>query len=365
VPAAELTPDETKHRPEDTQRGFVYSPSRGPIEPAAIASATSPAATPLRLTAIETATPAYLEDCKARELKSTTIYRHEIIFRQLKAFAKEEKLTLIRELDTAALGRFRKSWKGESGLAKLKKLERLRSFFNFCVANGYCVSNPADKKKLKNPKVRHTPTMPLSQEQMLALLTAAEKRIDQRIAEARPDRRNHARRLKALVLFLRYSGLRISDAVGCACDRVQKGKLFLYTAKTGEHVNVPLPPFVIEELERVPKKSAGHWFWNATGTLETARKDWTEALDSFFEAASISDGHAHRFRDTFAVEHLLAGTPIERVLKLLGHSGVRITELHYNPWNRAAGAGGSRCPSLVGGRPGRADVWHKRGRERR
>jgi integrase len=49
----------------------------------------------------------------------------------------------------------------------------------------------------------------------------------------------------------------------------------------------------------------------------------------------VTGGHAHRFRDTFAVELLKAGTPIERVSIFLGHSSVRITEKHYNPWNRA------------------------------
>ncbi len=46
-------------------------------------------------------------------------------------------------------------------------------------------------------------------------------------------------------------------------------------------------------------------------------------------------GHAHHFRDTFAVELLLAGVPIERVSVLLGHRSVRITEQHYAPWVRS------------------------------
>jgi integrase len=41
------------------------------------------------------------------------------------------------------------------------------------------------------------------------------------------------------------------------------------------------------------------------------------------------------FRDTFAVELLLAGVPIDQVSILLGHSSVRITEKHYSPWVRA------------------------------
>ena len=51
--------------------------------------------------------------------------------------------------------------------------------------------------------------------------------------------------------------------------------------------------------------------------------------------ADIPDGHPPRFRDTFSVELLLAGVPIERVSILLGHQGARITEKHYAPWVRA------------------------------
>jgi len=55
-------------------------------------------------------------------------------------------------------------------------------------------------------------------------------------------------------------------------------------------------------------------------------------LASLFRLAGVQRGHAYRFRDTFAVELLLAGVPLERVSVLLGHSSVRITEKHYAPW---------------------------------
>ena len=42
--------------------------------------------------------------------------------------------------------------------------------------------------------------------------------------------------------------------------------------------------------------------------------------------------HAHRFRDTFAVELLLNGTPIENVAAFLGHASTRITQKHYSAW---------------------------------
>ena len=47
------------------------------------------------------------------------------------------------------------------------------------------------------------------------------------------------------------------------------------------------------------------------------------------------DGHAHRFRDTFATELLLASVPIERVAILLGHQSVKVTEKCYAAWTDA------------------------------
>jgi integrase len=278
---------------------------------------------------VEKATEEFLSDAEARKLKEATIDRHRILFRQLETFASGQGLRYIKDLDVPTLNKFRASWKGSSGLADLKKLERLRSFCKFAQANGYIDQNPA--AAIRNPKIRLKPTLPFSHEELLAILGAASKKI----LQVRPEGRNRARRLRALVLFLRYTGLRISDALGCAADRLVDGKLFLYTQKTGQHVYCPLPPFVVSELEGVPKVSEAFWFRTGEGSIETSRKKWSKSLSDLFEDAGVQGGHAHRFRDTFAVELLKAGTPIERVSIFLGHASVRITEKHYNPWNRA------------------------------
>ena len=278
---------------------------------------------------IEAAEEEFLSDCEARKLKASTIGRYRLLFRELDAFAGKEGLRFLKQLEVPLLNKFRGTWKGESGLTDLKKLERLRAFFKFGLANGYVSQNPA--AAIRNPKIRPNPTLPFSQDEMLQILAAAGKNI----TGAKPPAKNKARRVRALVLLLRYAGLRISDAIGCDADRLQSGKLFLYTQKTGQHVYCPLPAFVVTELESVPRVSGRYWFWTGVGTVETARKKWSEALADLFEDAKVKDGHAHRFRDTMAVELLKSGTPIERVSILLGHSSVRVTEKHYNPWNRA------------------------------
>jgi integrase len=56
---------------------------------------------------------------------------------------------------------------------------------------------------------------------------------------------------------------------------------------------------------------------------------------SLSELAGVKNAHFHRFRDTFAVELLLAGVPIDQVSILLGHASVKVTERHYSPWVKA------------------------------
>ena len=214
-------------------------------------------------------------------------------------------------------------------IAASKKLERLRAFLGFCRDRNWIDENPA--KKLKSPKFKQRPTIPFSQDEMVRINAAAARRVDL----APVDRRNKARLLRVLVLFLRYTGLRISDAVGCPIDRLREGKIWLYTQKTGQHVYCPLPTFVVKELEAAPRTSDRYWFFSGNGTVETARKKWSEALARLFKDANVAEGHAHRFRDTFAVELLLDGTPIENVQAFLGHASVRVTERHYAPWVRA------------------------------
>jgi hypothetical protein len=41
------------------------------------------------------------------------------------------------------------------------------------------------------------------------------------------------------------------------------------------------------------------------------------------------------FRDTFAVELLLAGVPMDQVSLLLGHTSIKTTERHYAPFVKA------------------------------
>ena len=99
---------------------------------------------------------------------------------------------------------------------------------------------------------------------------------------------------------------------------------------------MPLPPDCLAALQKIPAaKDAVYYFWSGATKPKARVGNFQSALQTVFKLAGIQGAFAHRFRDTFAVELLLANVPIERVSILLGHTSIRITEKHYTPWVRA------------------------------
>ena len=112
------------------------------------------------------------------------------------------------------------------------------------------------------------------------------------------------KRLKALILLMRYSGLRISDAVGLKRETIGSGgRLFLYQAKTGHPVVVPVPDFVMKALKDCDEGNE-YYFWTGMGKLKSGLTEWQDRLKKVFTMAGIPDGHGHRLRDSFAVSLL-------------------------------------------------------------
>jgi integrase/recombinase XerD len=261
-------------------------------------------------------------DAKARGLREPTLAKYKYLRNDMQHFADVEGLRFVSELTLEQLRKWRSSWPNRN-LSALKKLELVRCFLRFAHDAGWITENSA--RKLKSPKITSQPTMPFSREEMVKILAALDNYSSDR----------NRRRMRALVLLLRHSGLRIGDAVTLSKERINGDKLFLYTSKAGTPVYCPLPAFAIPALDAALDVNARFYFWTGNGKVKTAISDWQAKLKKLFEAAKVPSGHAHRFRDTFATDLLLAVVPLERVSMLLGHSSIRITERHYSPWVRS------------------------------
>jgi integrase/recombinase XerD len=267
----------------------------------------------------------YIDDAEARKLNEATLYKYRLLFRELVAFSKSYRLQFMDQLDLDTLATFRVSWT-QGPRTSLKKLERLRAFMRFAEKREWIKRNPA--LDLKAPKVPNRPTLPFTQEEMIRILAALGT-----YGESAGLR--NAQRLRAFLLLLRYSGLRIGDAVQLSVNRIQGNKLLLHTEKTGVDVYCVLPDLVIQAIAAAPRSSDLYFFWTGKSTVRSGKGKWQRRLQRLFEIAAVKGGHAHRFRDTFAVELLLAGVTLDRVSVLLGHNSIRITERHYAPWTRS------------------------------
>jgi integrase len=290
--------------------------------------------TPAAVT-ITGAVEAYLSDEKSRNLSKETTKQSKTLFeKHFLSWAKHRGLSRLADVTPPELVNFRSTW-GNNGLTANRKLSRLVGFFAFCIQNGWVSENPATK--LKRATAGSTPTGWFPKPEFQRIVDATYAYGDWRGGR---DFHFRADRLRALVLLMRWSGLSIQDAVTLERERLSDDdKLFLYRAKTGIPVNVPIPPDVAETLRALPSANPRYFFWSGNGDPQTACKGWRRSLNRLFKIAKIHrpDGtskrcHAHMFRDTFAVALLNKGVPIDRVSLLLGHSSVKVTEKHYAPF---------------------------------
>jgi integrase/recombinase XerD len=216
----------------------------------------------------------------------------------------------------------------------------LIGFFHFCLRLGWIKSNPAvflGRIRADGPPTDYFPKSEFEQIVDSTYIYQPKGWV---------ECRNQATRLRILTLLMRWSGLAIRDAVTLERRRLNdKDELFLYRAKTGNPVYVPLPPDVAESLRTIPpgpSPNPRYFFWSGNGSPKSVVGNWQRSFRRLFKIVNLrrEDGtpkrcHPHMLRDTFAVEMLLAGVPLEQVSILLGHKSVKITEKHYAPWVKA------------------------------
>jgi integrase len=142
-------------------------------------------------------------------------------------------------------------------------------------------------------------------------------------------------RIKALILTMRSTGLRISDAAVLTSDKVTGGTLKVVTKKASTPVQIPIHPDLADALATLRPYAGGYFFWNkrAEGSsAATVQNNFGVRLAGLFKNAGVqidSKHVSHMLRNTFAVDLLERGVPLEEVSILLGHKSVKTTELYY------------------------------------
>lgn len=272
----------------------------------------------------------FLEDKKLEGIKPRVLAMYARELNRLKVFSEANALyTVTAALDLENIKALRrKEWTKvyKSSWSLLVVQKHLKHFLRYAFNARWIDRVPV----LPEIIVDEPETEPLTDEEYTRLLEAA-----------------HACPYKVFVLIqlMRWSGLAIRDASTLKrTDLVEADgiyKVIRPRTKTKIPLYIPIPPDVAKEILKVLNGNPVYVFWNrqtATSSEYRHAGYMGDMVKKAFDAAGIvSLGHmiSHRLRDTFAVDLLQKGVPLEHVSKLLGHKSVVTTERHYAKWVKA------------------------------
>jgi integrase/recombinase XerD len=254
---------------------------------------------------------------------------------RLRSFAEARHVHAVARLSRELIIEYQADWETRYPSSNTRQTvqARLKNFLRFCYESRWLERVP----RLSAIKAEEAPTLPLTAKEYAKLLATIPDTFSghHRFAPGK------AASVRALVQLMRWSGLAIRDAVTLRRDEIvfDKAKtlhrIVTSRQKTGTHVSVPIPKPVAKELLAALNGNPVYVFWTGQGTEITCVSHWQEDFRKLFKAAGIiARGNmlSHRLRDTFAVDLLEKGVPLEEVSKLLGHESIKTTERHYAKW---------------------------------
>jgi integrase len=258
----------------------------------------------------------FIEQHKANGSADETIKKHT----RLKNLALEHFGDVsIRSLSVDDVSRFRESWRF-APLTTRNTIERLRGFFKFCIQREWIEKNPASMLKL--PKITQVDRKPYDVEELMCIECGLGDYPNWGIYKT-----NTRERVRTFVAVLRWTGMRISDAVQLSRSKIIDGQITLRTEKTGKKVSIPMHPFIEEGLKNI---GGEYFFWSGNGKVSSAVSDWERTLTRLGKIAKVKC-HAHRWRHTFIIECLSSGIPVSEVAAIVGNSP-RVIEQSYSQW---------------------------------
>lgn len=257
----------------------------------------------------------------------STLRGYRITARRFGRFLKDKRNEALSDINPQTLSSFleerrtdihpsRKTTPQPGGIKfDLRCLHRI---FAYALECGYMTTNPVRAKNLNSV---HGRTMPFSPEEVAGMLSDGKLQAD--------------RRLKAVVLTFLYTGMRISDVIGLQKMNIVANSLIRQTIKRKRVISMRLHPKLIAVIEEYlksqnPKQRAvAPLFCTPDGN--PLKNNLNRSLRSLWKRCGIVGGHAHRFRDTFAVRLLSKGASLYDVAKLLGISA-QTADRHYTPY---------------------------------
>jgi integrase len=174
-------------------------------------------------------------------------------------------------------------WRNKENWTWIKEIEILRQFFAFCIDREWARRNPA--KTLKRPRLLEpNDIVPYTPGEIVLIIVACDQ-----IGRGSYERR----RARAMVLLMRYAGLRVSDVVTLSRDHINGRHLRKRAVKNGRMIRVELPEVVLKALEALPHPKGapeGCRLYFSSGNAKCAEPGERSATDACRSVQACAGG---------------------------------------------------------------------------
>ena len=266
---------------------------------------------------------------KLKTGKSRDTYRKsERLLAKLGAFMEGRGYQFIKEVTFADLTDFCSGWTGAS-VTKIRDLGIVTSFLKYCHRADFTPKNAGEGLfRTMHWQNDEGPRQPFTAQELEALWAVLANYPDQ---YGRPGQAI-AKQREAFVLLMRYTGMDVSTTMTLPKSHVRGNTILTYRLKNDAEVWTIVPEWVVDRLQAAPHDSEKYFFWSGHGGPKSRANKWFSRLRKLLDQAGLQHRTPHNFRHHFAVEHLLRGTPIEDVSRLLGHANIGVTMKSYAAW---------------------------------
>ena len=207
----------------------------------------------------------------------------------------------LRQVTVDDLAGWKATWNAQTDIGKQREQQRLRTFFRWCRSRKYIEDDPTDG--LIAVKVSSGGRRERFTDVQVARIFEVVGGLPEPFTST----------VRAFLLVLRYTALRIGDVTNLQKCHLTGDKLFLYAMKNGQAVYTVVPDSVVAALKAIETENGYYFYPGHDGTLETWKKKWSVLLQPIYQKAKVSY-RSHAWRDTLVYKLLRAGITIEIVV---------------------------------------------------
>lgn len=265
----------------------------------------------------------YLLNIKHASANTVSSYMRDV--RQFHSYMQDVEECELEKCDRSCVCRYTQYMTnhGKSPATVSRSVASLKSFYHFCVSDGFLSENPV-----------HDIPLQKAEKKLPQILTGREVEL---LLEQPKCTDMKGYRDKAMLETLYATGMRVSEMISLNVSDVSLAGSFVRCEGNGKLRIIPLYPAAVKALsdyltEIRPKLVASPdieaLFLNMNGERMTRQGFW-KIIKHYQETAQISkDITPHTLRHSFAAHLLENGADLHSLQEMLGHSDISSTQIY-------------------------------------